>query len=75
MQCFDPWTILGRVPAIPDRAIYGMLKSTSLGSKWSVTGSKNCEASEKPIQIPPVQMRLYINSPTKVTLTGTSFYR
>lgn len=44
-----------------------------LESKWHITGSKNCEASGKPIQIPPVRLRLLIRTPTNVTLRGNSF--
>jgi len=49
------------------------MDSFPLESKWHITGYKNCEASGKPIQIPPVQLRLLVRAPTNVTLRGNSF--
>ena len=73
MKRFDVRHMLGRVPPIPDRARYGLLKPSPLASTWRVTGSEDCEVSGKSIQIPSVQLRLFISSPTKVTLDGSSF--
>ena len=66
--------MLGRVLPIPDRTKYGLMDSFPLESKWHITGSKNCEASGKPIQIPPFQLRLLVRAPTNVTLRGNSFH-
>ncbi|KAL9123813.1 MAG: hypothetical protein Q9217_006796 [Psora testacea] len=65
--------MLGRVPPLPDRLTYGLITLHPLESNWRVTGSTICEASEKSIQIPPVQLRWVIGAPTKVTLSGNSF--
>ncbi|KAI4286748.1 MAG: hypothetical protein L6R35_003998 [Caloplaca aegaea] len=73
LKRFDIRHMLGRVPPIPDRARYGLLKPSPLASTWRVTGSEDCEVDGKPVQIPPVQLRLFISTPTKVTLDGNSF--
>jgi len=73
LERFELRNMLGRIPPIPARTSYGLMESFPLESKWHITGSKNCEASGKPIQIPPVQLRLLIRAPTKVTLRGNSF--
>ncbi|KAL9015507.1 MAG: hypothetical protein Q9185_007097 [Variospora sp. 1 TL-2023] len=73
LKRFDIRHMLGRVPPIPDRARYGLLKPSSLASTWRVTGSEDCEVNGKPVHIPPVQLRLFISTPTKVTLDGNSF--
>ena len=65
--------MLGRVPPLPDRATYGLIKRLPLESKWHITGSADCPASGKSAQIPPVHLRWMIEAPTKMTLDGTSF--
>ena len=72
LKSFEIRNMLGRVPPIPDRCRYGLLTTALLASTWRVTGSKDCEISEKAIQIPPVQLRLLISTPTNMTLTGQS---
>ena len=58
---------------MPDRVQNGLLNSWLLSTKWRVTGSKDCDVTRKPIQLPPIPLRLQISSPTNVTLSGNSF--
>ena len=65
--------MLGRVPPLPDRVTYGLIKRLPLESKWYITGSNDCQAGGKPVQVPPVQLRWLIGAPTKLILDGASF--
>ncbi|KAL9062937.1 MAG: hypothetical protein Q9161_009689 [Pseudevernia consocians] len=65
--------MLGRVPPLPDRVQYGLLKPSLLSTKWRVTGSKDCDVVGKPLQMPPVPLRLQTSSPITVALSGNSF--
>ena len=67
--------MLGRVPPLPNRIQYGLLKLSPLSTKWRVTGSKDCDVIRKPLQMPPVPLRLQTSSPTTVTLGGNSFLK
>lgn len=67
--------MLGRVPPLPDRVQYGLLKSSLLSKKWRVTGSKDCDIIRKPLQVLPVSLRLQTSSPTAVTLSDKSFLK
>ena len=70
---FEPRNMLGRVPPLPDRVQYGLLKPSLLSTKWRVTGSKDCDVVGKPLQMPPVPLRLQTSSPITVALSGNSF--
>ena len=65
--------MLGGIPPLPDRDHYGLLKPSLLSIKWRVTGSKDCDVIEKPLQMPSVPLRLQTSSPTTVALSGNSF--
>lgn len=70
---FEPRNMLGRVPPLPDRVQYGLLKPSLLSTKWRVTGSKDCDVIGMPLHMPPVPLRLQTSSPTTVFLSGNSF--
>ncbi|KAL9062661.1 MAG: hypothetical protein Q9161_009772 [Pseudevernia consocians] len=70
---FEPRNMLGRVPPLPDRVQYGLLKPPLLSTKWRVTGSKDCDVVGKSLQMPPVPLRLQTSSPITVALSGDSF--
>lgn len=73
LERFELRNMLGRVPPLPDRATYGLIERLPLESRWHITGSKDCEASGMPVQVPSVQLRWMIEAPTKMTLDGISF--
>lgn len=73
LERFELRNMLRRGPPLPDRAIHGLIKRHPLESEWRIMGSKDCEASGKPVQVPPVQLRWMIGAPTKLTLNGISF--